>query len=413
MFPAGFKDWVRKFWVVAAVILLFTLMAFAGLYRWKRAGKSTPPFTSPASGENTIADIINPYQLAARKVEEDRGEPTGNRAEIKVPAELKLYQDRRRFLAIQVAEWREQKYEIPEDFYELAEMAGRGEFISLPSVTPDYILYGVGLKADDELTHYDEKSKKSIPLLGSEEALAEELGRLNSSLSELETKVREMRNDLARLDKSDRASKRQALSEIAGTQKEAAAARARKELIASSYKSDEQRQRLFDEYRKLSELAGNFGGQTFDLNDPDERRKFKVHLLSALRPPARTQLEEIAKAYREKFNRPLPVTSLVRTIEYQRHLGEAGNPNAIRIDVPPHTTGLAFDIYTYYMTAAEQQFLMDEIARLERDGRVEALREQRFHIHVFAFADMKPPGEKLIKDSLNMKATTVAADDGQ
>jgi hypothetical protein len=130
-----------------------------------------------------------------------------------------------------------------------------------------------------------------------------------------------------------------------------------------------------------------------------------MHLLSALRPPARAQLEEIARAYAEKFGRPLPVTSLIRTKEYQWQLGEAGNPNAIRIDVPPHTTGLAFDIYTYYMGAAEQQFLLDLIARLEREGRVEALRENRHHIHVFAFADGRPPAERLIKESLSMKVS--------
>jgi hypothetical protein len=161
---------------------------------------------------------------------------------------------------------------------------------------------------------------------------------------------------------------------------------------------------MINEYQKLAELAGNFDGQSYDLNDSTARKNFKMHLLSALRPPARTQLEEIAKAYREKFDRPLPMTSLVRTIEYQWQLGEAGNPNATRIDVPPHTTGLAFDIYTFYMSAAEQQFLLDEIARLEREGRVEALRENRHHIHVFAFAEMKPPEENLIRESLKMKA---------
>jgi hypothetical protein len=49
--------------------------------------------------------------------------------------------------------------------------------------------------------------------------------------------------------------------------------------------------------------------------------------------------------------------------------------------------------------------LLDEIARLEREGRVEALRENRHHIHVFAFADGKPPDERLVKASLSMKAT--------
>jgi hypothetical protein len=41
---------------------------------------------------------------------------------------------------------------------------------------------------------------------------------------------------------------------------------------------------------------------------------------------------------------------------------------------------------------------------------LEALRENRFHIHVFAFADMKPPGERLIKESLTMKASAAGGD---
>jgi hypothetical protein len=405
MAQEGIKDWVRRFGVIAAAILLFTAFAVAGLYQLKHRSNSALSSSQQNAVESSIVDAISPLQLATQKVEEDRGEPTGNKAEIKIPAELKLYQDRRRFLAIQVAEWREQRYEIPADFYDLASMTQRGEFTALPSLTPDYILYGVGLKADNELTHYDEKTGKSVPLFGNEAELEQEIERLNNLLQEIEAGVQEIRNDVSRLKSSDRALRREKMEQIAREQKAAAAAKNRRDLLESSYKGKEQREQLTGEYQKLAELAGNFDGLAYDLNDGDARRKFKMHLLSALRPPARAQLEEIAKVYREKFNRPLPVTSLVRSIEYQRHLGDAGNPNAIRIDVPPHTTGLAFDIYTYYMTAAEQQFLMDEIARLEREGRVEALRENRFHIHVFAFADQKPPSERLIKESLTLKAS--------
>ncbi|HUQ33159.1 MAG TPA: DUF5715 family protein [Pyrinomonadaceae bacterium] len=401
----GIKDWVRKFGVIAAAILLFTAFAVAGLYQLKRKRNSVLPTGQQSAVETSIVDTVSPLQIATQKVEEDRGEPTGNKAEIKIPAELKLYQDRRRFLAIQVAEWREQRYEIPADFYDLASMTKRGEFTALPLLTPDYILYGVGLKADEELTHYDEKTGKSVPLFGSEAELEQEIERLNNSLQEIETRVREIRNDVSRLKSNERALRREKLEQIAREQKAAAAAERRRDFINSSYKSKELREQLTGEYQKLAELAGNLDGLTYDLKDGDARRKLKVHLLSALRPPARVQLEEIARAYREKFNRPLPLTSLVRSVEYQRHLGDAGNPNAIRIDVPPHTTGLAFDIYTYYMTAAEQQFLMDLVAQMEREGRVEALRENRFHIHVFAFADMKPPSERLIKESLTLKAS--------
>lgn len=409
MIEMRFTEWLQKFWVVAVAILLLSVFVIAGIYKWKNKQNPSTPSGSPDFENASIAEVINPYQVALRKVEEDRGEPTGNKAEIKIPAELKLYQDRRRFLAIQIAEWRQQKYVIPHDFSELASMLQQTEFTILPTLGTNYILYGVGLKADDELTHYDQKTTKSIPIFRDEKAVAEETERLNTSLKEFETKARELRDSLQQLKKGDRARRSEILSQIAGTQKSSVAAKKKRDLIDSFYKSEAQMQLMKDEYQKLSELARDFDGVSYDLNDPASRKKFKIKLLSALRPPALSQLEEIAKAYQEKFDRPLPLTSLVRTTEYQRHLGESGNPNAVRIDVPPHTTGLAFDIYTFYMTGNEQQFLLDEIARLEREGQLEALRENRHHIHVFAFADRKPPEERLVKESLSMKAT--AADD--
>jgi hypothetical protein len=403
MVQEGFKEWARKYWMIAAAIVLLTALAIDGIYKWKSARNSSP-LSNPPSHNNSLTEAIDVHQLALQKIEEDRGEPTGNKAQITVPEELKLYKDKKRFLAIQVAEWRKQRYEIPQDFPELASMIQRAEFAVLPTFGADYVLYGVGLKADDELTHYDQKSSKSIPLFRDENAIAAEIERLNISLKELETKARELKNNLAQAKKADRATRVETQRQIAETQKSYKAIEARRDLIDSFYKSPEHRQMMKSEYQKLAGLAVDFDGRSYDLNDPAARKIFKSQLLSELRPPARVQLEEIARAYREKFERPLPVTSLLRTKEYQWQLGEAGNPNAVRIDVPPHTTGLAFDIYTFYMNAAEQQFLMDEIARLERAGRVEALRETRNHIHVFAFADAHPPEERLIKESLTLKA---------
>jgi hypothetical protein len=125
----------------------------------------------------------------------------------------------------------------------------------------------------------------------------------------------------------------------------------------------------------------------------------KVRMLSSLRPEAVKVLEEIAGAYREKFDRPLPLTSLVRPDEYQHALSKV-NPNATRMETPPHSTGLAFDIYNRFMTAEEQSFVMDYLARLKDDGRIEVLRENRDHYHVFAFIDGVRPDEAIINASL-------------
>jgi hypothetical protein len=123
-------------------------------------------------------------------------------------------------------------------------------------------------------------------------------------------------------------------------------------------------------------------------------------MLHFIRREAADVLQEIARSYREQFDRPLPITSLVRTEQYQKQLSRT-RPNAAHVKAAPHTTGLAFDIYDNFMTAAEQSTLMRIISDLEGAGRVEALKE-RDHIHVFVFAGGKPPREELIADSIDL-----------
>ena len=123
-------------------------------------------------------------------------------------------------------------------------------------------------------------------------------------------------------------------------------------------------------------------------------------MLSSLRPAALKILEEVAAAYHGWFNRPLPVSSLVRPELYQRALRRV-NRNAVLIDTPPHSTGLAFDIDYRYMSGGEQTFVMAELARLKLAGRIEAIRERSANYHVFAFLHGTRPSDELITDSLD------------
>jgi hypothetical protein len=123
-------------------------------------------------------------------------------------------------------------------------------------------------------------------------------------------------------------------------------------------------------------------------------------MLGSLRPQALKVLEEIANSYHQQFDRPLPVSSLVRPEEYQ-HVLRKFNRNAVLIDTPPHSTGLAFDIDYRYMSGAEQSFLMEELARLKKDGRIEVIRERNANYHVFAFIDGVRPSDDLITASLD------------
>ena len=340
----------------------------------------------------------DPLALAIAKVEEDRGEATGDLAAVEVPQELKHYSDRRMFLAVQVAEARRLSYEGPRDFAELVRLISAGDLVEMEPFSEDHLLYGVGEKATDDLfTHYDAATNSDIPLFSTYQQFQNELDRLNVSLGDARAGIAGLEAEMRSAAKIGRARRKVLRRLIAEGRKSASGIEERKKLLATFYQDRDRSKEMDSEYRLLADFAKNFNGKSYDLSIPDERRQFRVRLLSFIRPEARDVLLEIARSYRAGFNRPLPVTSLVRTGDYQRHLRET-NKNAATNATPPHTTGLAFDIYDYYMSAAEQNFLMAEIAGLEAEGRVEALRERRDHIHVFAFAEgTRPDGESIAR----------------
>ena len=94
------------------------------------------------------------------------------------------------------------------------------------------------------------------------------------------------------------------------------------------------------------------------------------------------------------------MSSLIRTERYQRRLSRV-NRNATRVDIPPHATGMAFDISYKFMAPDEQNLIMEHVARLEAEGKVEALRENRNAIHVYTFADGQRPAEPLVAGFLS------------
>jgi len=153
------------------------------------------------------------------------------------------------------------------------------------------------------------------------------------------------------------------------------------------------------DYQALQKLAQNFNGRSFDLENPYDRHVLKINMLSTIRPQALKVIEEVAAAYHQKFDRPLPVSSLVRPEQYQHSLRRV-NRNAVTIDTPPHSTGLAFDIDYRYMSVAEQNFLMTELARIKNEGRIEVIRERNANYHVFAFVNGTRPSDDLVSASL-------------
>ena len=309
---------------------------------------------APQLAENPVP-APGTIEAATAQVEEVRG----SAGRVEVPDELKHYEDHRRFLAVQMADSQERSYRLPDDEADLAGMVQRGEVVEMPELGENYLLYDLGTDVrDDPLVHYDPEESQDVPLFASQEAYETEDARLTQ--------------------------------EAKGAGRAAAKAREKQELLASYYGDAVRRDELFREYAAVTGLARDFGGVSYDLHDPVERARFQRRLLSFVRPAAREVILEIARDYHQRFGRPLPITSMIRTQRYQKRLGRV-NRNATPVEAPPHTTGMAFDVSYKFMAPDEQNFLMEEVARLKDGGKVEALRERRNHFHIYVLAQGPPP----------------------
>lgn len=345
---------------------------------------------------------------AVELVKADRG-PSAYVA-VEVPPELRHYEDRHWFLAAQVAEVEKHNVQTCQDFVDLAAMIDRGEMVTLAAVTDTYVLYGVGEKADDEpFTRYQisggEAGKTpALPAaaqsveLYSEAELNDAYKKLNETRSKLQTEIQALNVQSHSLRKGERDKQKELQEQIGHLQVELNSADEAKGRIDQFYGDPTSRQKLLRDYQSLETLSKNFAGRAYNLASPSDRETMKVVMLSSLRPEAVKILEEVASAYHRQFDRPLPVSSLVRPEQYQHELRKV-NRNAVLIETPPHSTGLAFDIDYRYMSATEQTFVMNELARLKREGRIEVIRERNANYHVFAFIDGTRPSDVLIAAS--------------
>lgn len=372
------------------------ISAFAALVvvpGWRRSGEPGP-LARLLPGLNQPAET---WATAADKVKQDRGEPVGRAAKVETPSQLRHYSDTRLFLATQVAEVAEHEVSTPQDFVDLAAMINRNELVQLQPFTENYILFGVGGSADS-LPFSRYQNGKSIGVFN-ETGLRQEFDQLAQSEKSFENEIAELRQELSKLKRRDRAQRTRLQTQITTAERALKLDRENKAQLDRYYGDAETRRQLFADYEVLSQTGTKLAGKPFDVGDASTRRQMKQRLLSSLRPEALKVLDEIAASYREKFARPLPITSLVRPDQYQLELSKT-NPNATLIETPPHSTGLAFDILYGYMTAAEQAHVMAELARLKDEGRIEVLRENRNHYHVFAFIDGARPQQQFIAAAL-------------
>ena len=239
-----------------------------------------PPPAAPLGVTEANAE----WQAAIQKIEEERGEPTGRKVRLDVPAELRHYADRRRFLAVQNAVWSTWHFEIPQNYVELLELIKKGGFVERPPLGNTYALYGAGESATTaRFTHYDAASGKSVVLLGNDEEYEAERSKRADALSKQEAKRAGLQIQLSRLPAKNRAARKPLLSQLSRLEEEIKEAVEEQDRLAHFYRDPVRRLMVFSRMRWLKAVAADFAGQSYDLDDPTDRRRFKMRLLAFTR----------------------------------------------------------------------------------------------------------------------------------
>ncbi len=107
-----------------------------------------------------------------------------------------------------------------------------------------------------------------------------------------------------------------------------------------------------------------------------------------LRPWSKLFLDQLSRDYYARFRQPLRITSLLRTVQFQRRLARI-NPNAadaIGADRSSHLTGATLDISKHFMDRRGQLWMRRYLLRMKREGylyAVEEFQEPCFHVMVY------------------------------
>jgi hypothetical protein len=125
---------------------------------------------------------------------------------------------------------------------------------------------------------------------------------------------------------------------------------------------------------------------------PARTRNYYVYKVPAsrryLRPWSKLFLDRLSQQFRARFGKPLRVTSLVRTEEYQETL-QGRNGNAASAQGPKrstHLTGACLDISKKGMRSSEILWMRRVLDSLKQKGylfAVEEFSQPNFHIMVF------------------------------
>jgi len=213
-------------------LLIGALAAFlSSCGRGPSREESKAPVESPPA--NVPKPDVETWKNAALKVEEDRHEAMGRQAKVDIPSELRHYANRHRFLAIQVAESREQELQTPRDYPELVQLIREGGLVEMKALGDDYVLYGVGSSATSApFTHYDAQRDVDVPLYGGYDEFEDEYNRLAASIDPMASQVALWKGERSRVPASQKRRRAILLSRIRAGENQIADARKKMDRLA-------------------------------------------------------------------------------------------------------------------------------------------------------------------------------------
>src|SRR6266581_569948 len=229
-----------------AAILLGIGLALA-LVMWGDLPKPEEVAVPPPPNALT-PPVVKSWREAARRVEENRGEPVGRAAAVVVPSELRHYRDHRRFLAVQVAESRAQDYDLPHDYADLVQLIKTGEMVEMKPVG-DNPLY-----------------ENYADFQDGDAAMADSIAELKDKAAGLQKDLRTLRAPKLLRQRAAYLRQRKSLqAQIKGTQTAVKVLEQRRTRVAAFYDDYDKRRLLVAEYHVLADKAAHFDGRSYDI----------------------------------------------------------------------------------------------------------------------------------------------------
>ena len=165
----------------------------------------------------------------------------------------------------------------------------------------------------------------------------------------LTTEIAGLNKQIAGLNRRDKTRRSELQKQLATQQAQLGSNDERKKRLHELYSQPDFTRASVPRLRIVTDAGERFPRPGFQSREPGGSAGVEENTTQFAAAAGFKLMEEVATAYQRQFDRPLPVSSLVRPEQYQGALRRV-NRGAAVIETPPHSTGLAFDIDYRYMS---------------------------------------------------------------